>query len=679
MQSLPSLDFSSSGGVPLLPLASPYQAGALTRPAKTPSPTRILPRLYMATTLLAAHGLLPEVELARLLALHHHGVGDELGDAAQLDARRPVVADVRERRAVDGAAGGEDVDAVLLLHVLHGVAAREAAAEAHLHVLLRADPRAAAAAEGLLADGVLRHLEEVPAHVLDDVPRLLEHAHPARRVAGVVERHAPAVVAGRVELQLAVLDEVRRELHDVDHLGRAGVLEPRAGHGRDRDLEEVRGSVHRVHVLVQHAPHVAALAAQDPLHSQALRLGVDLGVEPLHHVGRGEHAEVAALRGVRAPGEVEPDLVEEGHVAHARVDARLGQEVARGRDEEDLGALLVDGHLDLHPRHLLDVFGEELEGILEAVRLDPQVVPGPVAVGHRLDDPVDVDAEQVQELARHHRDLGGVDAVGAEHGAAPALGALVEVEEPLLDDVESERPRPHHPAEELPGGGEVVAVDGPEQLGAQDRHVLRVAAADVEVALVRARPAAHADVHEHPERAVLADPLPDAVEDDLLPVGGELPVLFERRPLTRVREADVLELLRLRGVDEVAVPDVGRLVHPVLLRDAAVVELHELVPVVVLHLIRLELRGLLVAGLGSAGHAHDSFSRGRPASRMRSRNSSSYSSYVCTWTGWFHGFTCRTSRLFAARLRVGERKTPAACMSLLNGKYASRTLTRNRW
>ena len=70
-----------------------------------------------------------------------------------------------------------------------------------------------------------------------------------------------------------------------------------------------------------------------------LGLGVDLGVEALDHLVGGEEAEVAALRGVGAEGVVEADLVEEHQVAHAGVGARVGEIVARGRDEEDLGAL----------------------------------------------------------------------------------------------------------------------------------------------------------------------------------------------------------------------------------------------------------------------------------------------------------------------------------------------------
>ena len=166
-----------------------------------------------------------------------------------------------------------------------------------------------------------------------------------------------------------------------------GVLEARAGHRRDGHLEEIRRAVHRVHVLVQHAPHVAALAAQDPLHAQPLRLGVDLGVQPLDHLVRREQAEVAALRRVGAEGVVEADLVEQQQVAEQRVVVRGGEVVGRRDDEQHLGALLVDRRLDADAGDLLELVHREVDAVLEAVRLDAQVVAGAEAVGRRLDAP----------------------------------------------------------------------------------------------------------------------------------------------------------------------------------------------------------------------------------------------------------------------------------------------------
>ena len=47
--------------------------------------------------------------------------------------------------------------------------------------------------------------------------------------------------------------------------------------------------------------------------------------------------------------------------------------------------------------------------------LDAKVVPFREAVGDWCDDPVDVETDEVQELAHEHGDLGSVDAVWAEY------------------------------------------------------------------------------------------------------------------------------------------------------------------------------------------------------------------------------------------------------------------------
>ena len=108
----------------------------------------------------------------------------------------------------------------------------------------------------------------------------------------------------------------------------------------------------------------------------------------------------------------------------------------------------MDGSMVMPVRSLYLVRGE-LDVVPEGVGLYAQVVPGPEAVGRGLDDPVDVDADQVQELAAHHGDLGRVDAVGAVDGAAAALGALVEIVEPFLENVLGQVARAREPSEDL--------------------------------------------------------------------------------------------------------------------------------------------------------------------------------------------------------------------------------------
>jgi hypothetical protein len=195
---------------------------------------------------------------------------------------------------------------------------------------------------------------------------------------------------------------------------------------------------------------------------------------------------------------------------------------------------LLNWDSTVDPGDLLDVLHEEIEHVLEGMGLDAQVVAGLVAVGHRCGDPVDVQAQQVEQFAAHDGDLGRVDAVGAEHRAAAALGALEEVVPPLLEHIQGHRAGPGQLAQDLAGLGEIVAVDRAQQFGPQHRHVLGVAGADEKVALVGAGAAAHADVHEDLEGAEFFQPLLESFVDDLLPVFGQLPVLLQGVPLAGV-------------------------------------------------------------------------------------------------------------------------------------------------
>jgi hypothetical protein len=444
---------------------------------------------------------------------------------------------------------------VLLAHVAHGVGARIAAAHAHLHVLVVAEAGAAAAAEGVLADGIGRHLVEVVAAALQHVARLLQQAHGARGIAGVVVGHDVLVVAARVHLDLLVVQQVRGELADMHHARRACILEARAGDWRHGRLEKVRRAVHRIHVLVQHAPHVAALPAQYPLDTKALGLGINLGVQTLHRVVRTEQPEVAALRGVGAAREIQADFVEQHHVAEHRVVMRRREEVRGRHHEQDLGALAVDRDVDLQAGDVLELVAGELEAVLEGVRLDAEVVADAVGIGGRLEDPVGVAADEIQQLAHEHGDLRRIDPERTVDRTAPALGALVEVVEPFLDDVLGQLAAARQRAEQATAEREVAAIDRAHEFSARHRHVLRVAGAEVEVALVRAGAAAHADIHEQLEGAVLLQALPHAVEDDALPVGRQLPVQVGRLPLARIRQPERRQRLGVRRIAEGALAE----------------------------------------------------------------------------------------------------------------------------
>ena len=178
----------------------------------------------------------------------------------------------------------------------------------------------------------------------------------------------------------------------------------------------------------------------------------------------------------------------------------------------------------MKPGDVLELVAQELHVVLIGMGLDTEVVSGAAAVGHRFHDPVDVEPDEVHQLARRHCHFSGVDTVGAIDAATPALGALIEVVVPLLEDFLGELAAAGDGAENPANGGEVLTVNGTQQLRSENRHVLGIARADEKVTLVGARSAAHADVHEHLERAVLLEKVLEAFINDLLPIFGQLPV-----------------------------------------------------------------------------------------------------------------------------------------------------------
>ena len=307
---------------------------------------------------------------------------------------------------------------------------------------------------------------------------------------------------------------------------------------------------------------MAAFAAKDPLCAETPRLGVHLGVELLGHVERHERTEVAAFRRVGRQRVVQPEFVEEHEIAHERVDAGIGEHVARRRDEQNFMPLLVEGRIDADARDFLDVVTEEFHDFLEGVRLDAKMVARAVAVGHRLHDPVDAKPDFMQQFASNGRDFGRVDAVGAEKRTAAALGALVEVVEPLLDHVLGKLAAPRNLAEQLADKREILAVDRAQKFGAQHGHVFRIVGAEEEMTLVRTGAATHAGVHEKFQGTVFGQPFLERLVDDLFPVFRQVPVFVLGLPGVGVGHVQALHDFKLGGVTVVSRLEGGLYVHP---------------------------------------------------------------------------------------------------------------------
>ena len=261
--------------------------------------------------------------------------------------------------------------------------------------------------------------------------------------------------------------------------------------------------------------------------------------------------------------------MEQHEVAHEGVDAGIGEVVAGRGDEDDFMTLFVPRRIHADAGDGLDVVAEEFHDFTHGMGLDAEVVAGAVAVVDRVHDPVDAETEVEQHLAHDDRDFRGVDAVGAEQGAAAAFGALVEVDEPLLDDVLVELAGSGELAEQTACGGEVLAVHGAQKFGAQHGHVLGIVGAEEEVALVGAGAAAHAAVHEHLEGTMLVQRVLQGVVKDLLPVFGQFPVLVVGSPVVGVLEAEAFQYFRLGGIAEAAGMKIRLGVHPSLFGEGS--------------------------------------------------------------------------------------------------------------
>jgi len=283
---------------------------------------------------------------------------------------------------------------------------------------------------------------------------------------------------------------------------------------------------------------MAAFAADDPFDAQPFGFRIDFGVQPLDHFMGGEEAEISPFGGIGAEGVVQTDFMENQQVTQESVVVGGGEIVGGRDDKQDIRPFFVDGSLHADAGNFLKVVHGEFDAVLESVGLDSKMIARAETIGHGLDDPVDIAADQVQQLPADHGDFGRVDAVGAKYRAAAAFSALVEIVKPLLKDRFVEIARTRQPPE-LSGCSEVPAINGAKKLRTQNGHVLGICGADIEMALVGTSSTADADVHEEAEGPVLSEPLLHSVEDDLFPVGREFPVFVERLPVSGIGGVEI--------------------------------------------------------------------------------------------------------------------------------------------
>ena len=63
--------------------------------------------------------------------------------------------------------------------------------------------------------------------------------------------------------------------------------------------------------------------------------------------------------------------MEQQEIAHAGVGSRV-RKIIRGRGhKKDIRPFFIEGNIDVNPRFVLDILGDEVQHVLDAVRLDP--------------------------------------------------------------------------------------------------------------------------------------------------------------------------------------------------------------------------------------------------------------------------------------------------------------------
>jgi len=190
------------------------------------------------------------------------------------------------------------------------------------------------------------------------------------------------------------------------------------------------------------------------------------------------------------------------------------------------------------------------------------VVTNSIAVGNRFLYPVDIQTKQVQKLTADNGDLGCVYAVRTEQGTTPTLRALKEIIPELLDYLRRKLAAAGQSAQNLPCLGELAPVNGTQKLCPGHRHVAGVAGTKKEMAFVCTCAAAHTDVHEYLEGAMLVESLSHALKKGLFPPLRQIPVLVGRCPVMGIGHTNISYLLWLGGMAKHPGLDLDRFLQP---------------------------------------------------------------------------------------------------------------------
>ncbi len=198
-----------------------------------------------------------------------------------------------------------------------------------------------------------------------------------------------------------------------------------------------------------------------------------------------------------------------------------GEEVGARGHQQDIGALDVDRKSHGNAGFFLDLLPEAFQRRLQGLGRQAEVVADAEDLADDLVGIFLPHADRVHDVARGHGDFGGVDAIGAEHRTAAALGALMEIGIPVVEHVLGEILGADQLREQFSREGEMAAIDLAQQVLARDRHVLGVRRAEEIMALVGAGAAFDAGIEVNPQRLVAVEQFAEALNSLVVPVGNQ--------------------------------------------------------------------------------------------------------------------------------------------------------------
>ena len=315
------------------------------------------------------------------------------------------------------------------------------------------------------------------------------------------------VIVGRlVQCQCTPLDQVVGEFEDMLRY-------------RVFRVQEVKGAGQGIQEAVGNPPGMATLTHNEALDAQVEGGFADTQRHLAHvFIAADEHAEICGLAGMGTQGPADAGFVKHLGIAYQSIDVRLGKEVSGWRDNQNFRTFLIQREPYLDAGVVLNIFFQTLQGICQGRLGQAEVVSNLVHLGNNLVAIFLPDTHGIHDLARGHGDFSGIDSVGTKYGTAAALGTLVKVTVPVIQHLLCQVNGADQLGEVFAGKGKVAAIYLAQQILAGDRHVFRIAGAQVVVTLVGAGTALDTGIEEHPESPVLASQFLHLVQGDLFPI-----------------------------------------------------------------------------------------------------------------------------------------------------------------